>query len=300
MDLGALEDFNLVATHGGFGKASRASRRAKATLSRRVLDLEKSLGVRLLERGTRSLKLTEDGKTLFERTHGLLREIAEVGEILSAGLARPRGRLRVSSPVLLSQTLMGRIASRFAQAYPDIRIEVVAEDRPVDLVEDDYDVVIRINPSPDVNAVGRCFARDEMLVVAPLGLMRPDFARGADRSAMVPAVMSVNTPTEAAWKFNDGNESFTLRPEPRIRVSSLLMARDAVRAGLGAALLPRSIVGADIDAKRLVVWGTAADQSVELWVMHTSRRLASAKVSAFVDFICETFPDRVLTALDFR
>lgn len=300
MDLGALSDFNLVATHGGFGKASRASRRAKATLSRRVLDLEKSLGVRLLERGTRSLKLTEEGKTLFERTHGLLREIAEVGEILSAGLARPRGRLRVSSPVLLSQTLMGRIASRFAQAFPEIRIEVVAEDRAVDLVEDDYDVVIRINPGPDANAVGRCFARDEMLVVAPPGLVRPNSAADSEQPALVPAVMSVNTPTEAAWKFQDGADSFTLLPDPRIRVSSLLMARDAVRAGLGAALLPRSIIGPDIEAKRLAIWGTAVDRSVELWVMHTSRRLASAKVSAFVDFICSTFPDRMLSASDGR
>ena len=99
MDLHDLADFNLVAAHGGFGKASRASDRPKATLSRRVRNLEEGLGVRLLERGAHSLRLTQEGKTLFGRTEGLLAEIAEIGAEIGEGRAKPRGRLRVSAPV---------------------------------------------------------------------------------------------------------------------------------------------------------------------------------------------------------
>src|SRR5690606_7925056 len=116
MDLSSLADFNLVALHGGFGKASRVTGRPKATLSRRVMDLEQSLGVRLIERGGRALRLTEEGRALYERTHGLLGEIIEAGTDVAAGIAEPRGELRVSAPVLFSHTMLGPIAAGFIQA----------------------------------------------------------------------------------------------------------------------------------------------------------------------------------------
>ena len=94
MDLQALSDFNLVAAHGGFGRASRASGLPKATLSRRISKLEQSLGVRLIERGSRSLRLTDEGRALREPTDGLLSEIAEAGEAVALGASTLRGRLR--------------------------------------------------------------------------------------------------------------------------------------------------------------------------------------------------------------
>src|SRR3954471_17054350 len=100
MDLNALKDFQLVATHGGFGKASRASGRSKATLSRRVADLEEALGIRLVERGTHTLALTDIGQLLLSRTEGPMHEVAEAIAAARDGLATPRGRLRIAAPVL--------------------------------------------------------------------------------------------------------------------------------------------------------------------------------------------------------
>ncbi len=137
------------------------------------MELEDALGVRLLDRGSRALTLTEEGQSLFARTEGLLREIAEAGEAVVAGLDHPRGRLRVSAPVLLAHVALGRVAAGFARAYPDVRLEITAEDRVVDLVEDGYDVVIRINPAPDNRLVGRCFLHDELVVVAASSVTRP-------------------------------------------------------------------------------------------------------------------------------
>src|SRR5690606_22447017 len=97
MDLLALADFNLVARHGGFGRAARAAARPKATLSRRVADLEASLGVRLFERGSHTLKLTQEGRALFERTEALLTEIGEAAAAIASGAEQPRGRLRISA-----------------------------------------------------------------------------------------------------------------------------------------------------------------------------------------------------------
>src|SRR5690349_3989127 len=99
MDLQALSDFDLVAAHGGFGRAARVSGRSKATLSRRVAELEQDLGVRLIERGSQSLRLTDEGRGLHERTRGLLSEIAEAGEAVVLGASMPKGRLRVSAPL---------------------------------------------------------------------------------------------------------------------------------------------------------------------------------------------------------
>ncbi|KAB2856681.1 MAG: LysR family transcriptional regulator, partial [Sphingopyxis terrae] len=109
MDLLALADFNLVAKHGGFGRAARAAARPKATLSRRVAELEAALGLRLFDRGTRDLKLTEEGRALFERTAVLLSELDETVNAIALGGDRPRGRLRVSAPLLFAQVAMGKL-----------------------------------------------------------------------------------------------------------------------------------------------------------------------------------------------
>ncbi len=149
LDITALADFNLVATHGGFGRASRASGQPKATLSRRVRALEESLGVRLVERGARRLKLTPEGAILHARTVDPFGEIAQVAQELKSGIGRPRGVLRVSAPLLFALTAMGRLGAAFLSAHPEVRLEVTAEDRLVDLVGEGYDVAVRFNPRPD-------------------------------------------------------------------------------------------------------------------------------------------------------
>src|SRR5580692_873222 len=113
VNLEALADFNLVASHGGFGRASRVSGRPKATLSRRVTELEQSLGVRLIERGTRALRLTDEGQALHTRTASLLSELAEAGEAVVLGSTIPRGRLRVSVPIVLAHVAFGRLGAQF-------------------------------------------------------------------------------------------------------------------------------------------------------------------------------------------
>ncbi|MFC4314205.1 LysR family transcriptional regulator [Steroidobacter flavus] len=283
MDLNALADFVLVATNGGLGKASRASGRSKATLSRRIADLEDEVGVRLIERSARGLKLTEAGEALMARTEGPMHEVAEAMTAAREGLSTPRGRLRVASPVLFSQLAMGRISAEFCAAYPEVTIEVAAEDRMVDLVEEQFDVSIRINPSPDSSLVGRCFAKDRLVVVAAPSVPMP--SPGEVRQ--VPGIVFSNfQPTN--WDLDEGR--LVLEPIPKLRLSSFLMIRDAAVAGAGAALIPQSIAWSQLTRGELVQWGTVTGAEVELWVLHTSRRLPSPKVRAFVEFMCNRYP----------
>ena len=284
MDLLALADFNLVARHGGFGRAARAAGRPKATLSRRVAELESSLDLRLFERGARTLKLTQEGRALYERTGALLTELDETAAAIASGGDTPRGKLRISAPLLFSQTAMGNLAAKFALKYPEVRLEITTEDRAVDMIEEGYDVVIRVNPDPDESLVGRIFLRDRLVVVASPSLKRP-----ADASR-VPAVMRGAADQAVVWDITSPSGRARIAIEPVLRLSSLIMVRDAVRAGVGAARLPVSLVSRDLAAGTLAHWGDVDGPDINLWTLYPSRRLLSARVSAFLDYLKEAFP----------
>lgn len=284
MDLLALTDFNLVARHGGVGRAARATGRPKATLSRRIVELETSLGLRLFERGAHVLKLTEEGKALYERTSVLLNEIEETAVALTQGGDQPRGRLRISAPLLFSQAAMGKLAAGFALQYPEVRLEATTEDRPVDMVEEGYDLVIRVNPDPDASLIGRIFLSDRMTVVA-----HPDFAR-PDGKAAVPAVIRGMRSERDAWHVVTPAGKEVIAVAPVLSLSSLFMVRDAVRLGVGAAQLPLSLVSHDLASGKLVSWGDVDAPAIALWALYPSRRLLSARVSAFLAYLQTAFP----------
>lgn len=284
MDLLALTDFNLVARHGGFGRAARATGRPKATLSRRVAELEASLGLRLLERGARTLKLTQEGRALHERTAALLSEIDAAATAIATGGETPRGLLRISAPLLFSQAAMGKLAAGFAMTYPEVRLEVTTEDRPVDMIDEGYDLVIRVNPDPDENLVGRIFLRDRLVVVAHPGMQRPKGKAG------VPAVVRGAAEQNVVWNVKTPTGKSSIAVEPVLRLASLFMVRDAVRLGVGAARLPLSLVSHDVAAGKLAAWGEVDGPEIALWALYPSRRLLSVRVSAFLAYLKEAFP----------
>lgn len=287
MDLLALADFNLVARYGGFGRAARESGRPKATLSRRVADLESGLNLRLFERGARTLKLTEEGRALYEKTSVLLAELDETVATITSGGETPRGTLRVSAPLLFSQAAMGKLAARFALKHREVRLEVIPEDRAVDMVEEGYDLVIRVNPDPDENLVGRIFLRDRLVVVASPHQSRPS------GKAPVPVVVragGAGNPNEP-WEMTGPGGEQRFAVAPILRLSSLFMVRDAVRANVGAARIPLSLISHDLAAGTLVHWGDVKGPEIALWALYPSRRLLSARVSAFLDCLKEAFPN---------
>ncbi len=300
VDLMALTDFNAVALYGGFGAAGRALDRPKATLSRRVAELEESLGVRLIERGSRRLRLTEDGIALHERTRGLIAELQDAGEAVASRAPIARGRLRISAPVVFAHRVLGKVAARFALAYPQVELEIVAEDRFVDPVDDGYDLVIRINPPADELLIGRRILSDTRLLVgAPTLLVpplstpvRPDTQGDVEPTGLpsLPSVRAVMMPHRSsiapAWRIRDAlGAEHVLQPVPVLRLSSLLMVRDAVLAGVGMAMLPALLVADDVSGGKLRQWGVDAGPPVEIWALYSSRRLLSAKVRAFLDML---------------
>ena len=192
--------------------------------------------------------------------------------------------MRISAPLLFSQTAMGKLAAAFALKYPEVRLEVTTEDRSVDMIDEGYDLVIRVNPDPDESLVGRILMRDRLVAVASPSLRRPkgDLA--------VPTVVRGASDLSPAWDVTTRSRKSRITTYPVLRLSSLIMIRDAVRAGVGAARLPVSLVSHDLAAGKLVHWGDIDGPEVALWALYPSRRLLSARVSAFLDFLKQAFP----------
>lgn len=288
MDLNGLADFNAVVAHGGFGRASRATGRPKASLSRRVLQLEHELGVRLLQRGVRGLLLTEEGAALHASTARLLEEVAESSDAVSTNARHPNGRLRVSVPTLLAQEGFGRFGAQFMARYPDVRLEVNAEDRFVDCIAEDYDIVIRANPAPDTELAGRCFLRDRLVAVAPPGFA----ARAESGHEALAAITLPAAPDEDKWRLDGQHGERVLRVRAVARFSSISMIHDAVAAGLGAAVLPRAKAQAAIDAGQFELLGVVRERSVEVWALYATRRQLNPKISAFVNMLVDAYSTR--------
>jgi DNA-binding transcriptional LysR family regulator len=284
MDLLALADFSLVARYQGFGLAARATGRPKATLSRRVSELESSLNLRLFERGPRGLKLTEEGRALYERTSALLAELDESVGAIASGSDKLTGRLRISAPVLFSQIAMGKLVATFALKYPEVRLEVTTEDRSVDMVEEGYDLAIRVNPDPDERLVGLILLRDRLAVMACPSTVRPTDQSGA------PAILRGVDDQRTFWDVVGPSETSRIKIDPVARLSSLIMVRDAVRMGVGVACLPVSLVSHDLAAGTLVSWGYIDGPEINLWTLYPSRRLLSARVSVFLEHLKDAFP----------
>jgi DNA-binding transcriptional LysR family regulator len=165
-----------------------------------------------------------------------------------------------------------------------VRLEVTTEDRSVDMVEEAYDLVIRVNPAPDENLVGRIFLRDRLVVVASPGLARPA------SDAVVPAVVRGDDDGAKSWNVKTAAGTARMAIDPVLSLSSLLMVRDAVRMGVGAARLPVSLVGRDLAAGTLAHWGDVDGPEIALWALYPSRRLLSARVSAFLGYLKQAFP----------
>jgi DNA-binding transcriptional LysR family regulator len=250
-----------------------------------VSELEAGLGVRLFERGGRDLKLTEEGRALHERTARLLTEINETAAAIAAGGDTPRGRLRISAPSLISQIAMGRLAAGFALEYPEVRLEVTTDDRAVDMIEEGYDLVIRVNPRPDESLIGRAFLRDRLVVVAAPALARPV------AGSAVRAVVRGPADLAGSWNVTTASGRSTIAIDPILSLSSMVMVRDAVRQGVGAGRLPLSLVSHDLAAGRLVAWADVDEPETSLWALYPSARLLSGRVSAFLTYLKKAFPN---------
>lgn len=258
-----------------------------SAVSRAVGALEKRLGVRLLQRTTRRVGLTEAGRAHFARCEAVLAELQEAESAASAHGGALRGTLRVSAGSGLGLTHMTPVLARFLEQHPQLDLDLHLSNRNVDLVEEGFDLAIRIGALRDSRLVARQLGDSRRVLVASPAYLQAQGTprRPAELATHAALVLEVGTMT-ARWMLQRRGANATVRVRPRLRSNNALALLDACRAAVGIALLPQFIVGADLHAQRLVrvlpAWA-ATEQGI--FAIYPGNRFIPAKVRAFVDFV---------------
>jgi len=255
-DLNNLYFFAKVVDFGSYTAAAKALGLQTSKLSRRIAALETELGVRLINRTTRRLSLTEAGKTFHRHCLALLDEAQAAKDAMSEILASPQGLVRISCPTGLLQGGVADILARFLVKHPRVRIALDATNRRVDVVDEGLDIAMRVRKPPleDSDLVMRAFGPDEMILVASPELIaahgKPQTLEDIGR---MPTLSMASAGERATWRFlgMDG-EPAELTHSPRLQTDDLFTLRRAALRGIGAVLVPRLIVAKDLERGALI------------------------------------------------
>ncbi|CAN7339172.1 LysR substrate-binding domain-containing protein [Ensifer adhaerens] len=291
-----LNDFIVfahVVDHKGFAPAARALNVPKSTLSKRVAELEKTLGVRLINRTSRRFTVTEIGEDFYRHASAMLIEAEAAEAIVKGRLAEPSGTVRITASVPTAQMMLAGLLPPLAQAYPKMRVMLHATDRFVDVVQEGFDIAVRDHfaPLPDSGMVQRRVANDAILLVAAPAYLEN---RGHPRE---PSDLSrhdglLASLTSEGWTMrNDAGVVVRVRPMPRFLADESNVLLEAAVSGLGITALPRKICRAAIEAGSLVrVLADWEAGSVTTTLLMPHRRGQLPSVRAVVDFIVTHLP----------
>lgn len=290
--LRAYEVFVTVVGKGSFVRAADALDTSPANVTRYINDLEAELGVRLLNRTSRRLSVTESGQALVDRARLFLEDVAEAEAVVTDARLTPRGRLRINAPLSFGVQHLAPVWPRFMARYPDIELDVSLADRVVDLVEEGYDLAVRISRLGSPNYVARKLCVSRNILYASPGYLReygmPETPADLERHR---CILNTQSPTPDLWSFAgpDGTE-LNVRPHAVMRVNNGDTARQAALAGVGMNWQPSFLVGRDLREGRLVqVLPRFTLPDIDILAIYPSRRHLSTKVRVMIDFLTETF-----------
>jgi DNA-binding transcriptional LysR family regulator len=289
--LAGMVVFAQVVDAGGFSAAARVIGVSKSAVSKQVSALEDRLGARLLQRTTRQMSLTEVGSAFLERCRRVLAEAEEAEAAVTALQAAPRGVLRINGPMTFGTLHLAAAIPEFMARHPGLVVDLTLNDRFVDLVEEGYDMALRIGRLPDSSLVARRIAPARRVLVASPAYIA---SRGAPHSladiAAHDCLCYAYLATGDEWRFDGPAGEESVKVSGRLRANNGEVLLEAARAGTGIAALPTFIVGPDLKAGRLVRVLPAHDNcSSSISAVWPQGKHLSLKVRAFVDFLLERF-----------
>lgn len=285
LNLNDLLVFVQVVDHGGFAAAGRAIGVPKSTLSKRLAELEKAIGVRLIQRTSRSFAVTETGRDFYRHAAAMLIEAEAAEHVIKGRLAEPSGTVRITASLPIAQFRLAQILPRLAASYPKVRIMLDVSDRFVDIVQEGFDIAIRnhFSPLPDTDLVQRRIDYDPAWLVASPGFIRekgmpsrPEEANGLEGL--------IASSSDTVWTLHDKHGTAAkVAPSPRYIANETVCLREAARAGLGMACLAGGFCAPLIEAGALVRilpdW-TARGVATTLLMPHRRGQLPSVRVVA--------------------
>lgn len=289
MDLNLLVIFAKVTENRSFTKAAQVLGIEKSTVSSKVSQLEKHLGVRLLNRTTRQVTLTEAGEGYYQYCRQIVESAREAEHYAETLTSEPQGILRISVSLDFGQLLVRQLIKPFMKAYPDLRIDLVAIDREVDLVEERFDLALRVGPGmlKDSSLIAK------KLFAIKMGLFAsPDFVHehGSPQSSadlsQYPFII-FSKAQEPIFQFgSEFGAMLTQAAGGKLKINDILTCREAAIAGAGIAVLPMDIVQQEIhDNKLQHLLPQCELPSMALFAVYPSRQWMPSKLKVFLEFL---------------
>jgi DNA-binding transcriptional LysR family regulator len=291
-DLNELQYFVQVANAQNFTRAAARLGMPKSSLSRGIRSLERRLGVRLLERTTRSVSLTEAGTVYLDRCHRVLDEAEQADLAVNALLVKPRGKLRVGAPVMFVRAVIAPVLGEFLNAYPDLRLQLDFVGAESAIRDRAVDILIRPGPHEDSGLLIKPIMRIRLGIYAS-----PNYLKGRDRPASPSDLRSLRCITATCshgettmWRLRRGSEVKEISIDPHISVPDPLIISQLTASGAGIAMLSQSLAHTHLTKGSLIrLLPDWEPDPIELHAIYSSRLSASPKVRAFLQFLREHF-----------
>jgi len=295
-DLNDLYFFVKVIDCGGFSAASQELMVTKSLLSRRIADLEERLGVKLINRTTRQVSITEVGKIYYQHCKAMLIEAEAAEEAIEFLTAAPRGLIKLSCPTNLLHINISQMLNEFLQLYPKISLHVEATNRRVDLINERFDLALRIRtlPLPDSDLIVRELALARQFIVASPDLLHQFYSISEPQQlTQFPVLMMESFAPEYHWQlFSQDQQELKVQCHPRLTTTDLTALREATLQGLGIAKLPELMVAEDIKQRRLIHVLPEWQPKPELiHLVYTSRRGLLPSMKLLIDFLVKKFDE---------
>lgn len=286
-----MASFVAVVEAGSFVAAADAVGLSKAAVSRQVGELEQRLGARLLHRTTRRLSLTDDGQLFYARAKELLAAIDEAESEITSRSGEPSGLLRINAPLTFGVLHLAPLWGRFADAHPKVSLEIDLSDRIVDLVEEGYDLAVRITNLPSSQLVSRQLASSRMVLCASPDYLARHGVPAHPRDLAAHRVISYSYwSTRDEWSFTGPDGEVRVRTQPRIHANNGDTCRAAALDHQGIILQPDFLVGDDLRQGTLVeLLPDYASLTIGIHAVYPSRKYLPIKTRRMVDFLVESF-----------
>jgi len=283
-DLNAIAIFGKVVEHRSFRGAAAALDIPKSTVSLKVAQLEDRLGVRLLERTTRTLRLTDSGTAYYRQIAPALDALREAQATVAALQAKPTGVLRLTTTSAFGRYMLPPVLDDYARRYPEVEIQIELGHRHVDLIEEGFDLAIRSGPLADSSLIARVLPAGAYRIYASAAYLR---RRGQPRSPAQlrdhDCVLMSGHQAPGRWQFRTGRRTITVEVRGKIRVNSLGVVCALAAAGHGIARLPEHIGDTAPGLRRIL--DHLAPEPIAWHAVYPSARNMSPKVRAFLDVL---------------
>lgn len=284
--------FVRVVEDGGFSAAARVLRLTPSAISKQIARLEDRLGVRLINRTTRRLGLTDEGRSFYDRCVGILADIDEAEESLIRSSDSPRGKLHINTGVAFGRNQIGPLIPAFLARYPDIEVDITMTDSLSDLVEEGVDVAIRFGFLQDSTLVARHLADSRRAICAsPAYLEKHGVPQHPKDLVNHNCLAFGHLPHLNDWVFKMPDGELTFRPKGNFTANNGEAIHDMAVNGLGITRMAEFLVSSDVKSGKLVrvLQNYYRDIDVPVHAIYPTKRHLSAKVRAFVDYLVESF-----------